>query len=59
MAVQIYPARAAAELLGISAKAMVARARRGAISAQKIGGRWTVAFDPADLPELRKEHATK
>lgn len=59
MAVQIYPAKIAAEMLGITPKALAARARRGAMSAQKIGGRWTVAFDPADLPELRKGHPTK
>lgn len=59
MAVQIYPAKVAAEMLGITPKAMAARARRGSMSAQKVGGRWTVAFDPADLPELRKGQPTK
>lgn len=59
MAVEIYTLRAAADLLRTTERALRARARRGAISSQKIGGRWVVAFDPADLPELRREHATK
>ena len=57
--VQTYSVSEAARLLGISSKALQARARRGAISSQKVGGRWEIAFDPADLPELRKEHGTK
>lgn len=49
MAVEIFTISEAAEVMGITQKAMRRRVERRCISCQKIGGRWIVALDPDDF----------
>lgn len=55
MAVELFRTRAAADILGVSEKALRSRCRRGTLSCQKVGGRWRVALDTSDLPPFARK----